>query len=53
MLKTIKGEVNRFNLVEVAKSFCVAMQQIVNITDYLEMDFEDNYIAESNRIKDV
>lgn len=52
-IKTIKGEVNRFNLLDVGKSFHNAMQQIINITDFLDMDFEDNYIAESNRVKDA
>lgn len=52
-MKTIKGDVNRFNLVDISKNFYVAMQQLINLTDFVEMDFEDNYISESNRIKDV
>lgn len=51
-MKTLKGDVNRFNLIDVAKNFYINLQQLINLTDFLEMDFEDNYVSESNRIKD-
>jgi len=51
-MKTLKGDVNRFNLIDVAKNFYTNLQQLINLTDFLEMDFEDNYVSESNRIKD-
>jgi len=41
-MKTLKGDVNRFNLIDVAKNFYVNLQQLINLTDFLEMDFEDN-----------
>lgn len=49
----LKGEVNRFNINDVSKTFYLTILELIGITDFVAMDFQDNYISESNRIKDM